>query len=177
MSKKNDDADQRIDLEEIREFYDEVYYSDASASGASRIPKHYFRLFKRLEIGRGANVLDVACGTGEWLEACAGENCSVSGVDLSAKATAICRERLPQGEFFAQPAETLPFDDDSFDVVTCLGSLEHFVDPEQLEGDGAGGQGRRQDRHPRTQQRLFNPQAGPVRRNLPGRRQRGCAGS
>ncbi len=129
VSNKTDDADQGIDLDEIREFYDEVYYSEASASGASRIPRHYFRLFKRLKINRGADVLDVACGTGEWLDACAGENCSISGVDLSGKAIAVCRERLPQGEFFAQPAETLPFDDDSFDVVTCLGSLEHFVDP------------------------------------------------
>ena len=129
MSKKNDDADQGIDLEEIREFYDKVYYSDASATGARRIPGHYFRLYRRLEISPDANVLDVACGTGEWLEACADQNCSVSGVDLSAKAIAVCQERLPQGEFYAQPAETLPFDDDSFDVVTCLGSLEHFVDP------------------------------------------------
>jgi len=108
VSNKTDDADQGIDLDEIREFYDEVYYSEASAAGASRIPRHYFRLFKRLKIN---------------------ENCSISGVDLSGKAIAVCRERLPQGEFFAQPAETLPFDDDSFDVVTCLGSLEHFVDP------------------------------------------------
>ncbi len=129
MSKKTDDAEPEIDLEEIREFYDEVYYSGASASDTGRIPRHYFRLFKRLKISRGADVLDVACGTGEWLEACAGENCRVSGVDLSAKAITVCRERLPQGKFYAQPAETLPFDDDSFDVVTCLGSLEHFVDP------------------------------------------------
>ncbi len=129
VSKKNDEADQGIDLDEIRDFYDDVYYSDASASGASRIPAHYFRLFKRLKIGRGADVLDVACGVGEWLGACARNNCSVSGVDLSAKAIGICKERLPQGDFYAQPAETLPFDDDSFDVVTCLGSLEHFVDP------------------------------------------------
>lgn len=129
MSKTMDDADQKIDLEEIREFYDDVYYSGASAAGASQIPRHYFRLFKRLNINRGANVLDVACGTGEWLDACAGEDCSISGVDLSGKAIAVCQERLPQGKFYAQPAETLPFDDDSFDVVTCLGSLEHFVDP------------------------------------------------
>ena len=124
-----DDADQEIDLEEIREFYDDVYYSGASASAASQIPRHYFRLFKRLKISRGAHVLDVACGTGEWLDACAREDCSISGVDLSSKAIAVCEERLPQGNFYAQPAETLPFDDDSFDVVTCLGSLEHFVDP------------------------------------------------
>ena len=63
VSKKIDDADQGIDLKEIREFYDEVYYSEGSASGTGRIPRHYFRLIKRLQIGRGADVLDVASGS------------------------------------------------------------------------------------------------------------------
>ena len=121
--------EEEIDQEEIKDFYDNVYYSEATASSVSRVPKHYFRLFKRLKIDRGATVLDVACGTGEWLDACASENCRISGVDLSAKAIAICKERLSEGTFYAQPAETLPFDDGSFDVITCLGSLEHFVDP------------------------------------------------
>ena len=123
------DEEQDIDQDKIRDFYDNVYYSDATASSASQVPAHYFRLFRRLGITPGAAVLDVACGTGEWLDACARNGCSVAGVDLSAKAIAICAARLPAGKFFAQPAETLPFADRTFDVITCLGSLEHFVDP------------------------------------------------
>lgn len=128
-NEKNLGDEQDIDQEKIRDFYDNVYYSGATASNVSRVPGHYFRLFKRLGITAGSAVLDVACGTGEWLDVCSGKGCSVAGVDLSAKAIAICAERLPQGTFFAQPAETLPFADRTFDVITCLGSLEHFVDP------------------------------------------------
>ena len=38
---------------------------------------------------------------------------------------------MPDGEFYAQAAEELPFADNRFDMVTCLGSLEHFVRPVQ----------------------------------------------
>jgi SAM-dependent methyltransferase len=35
---------------------------------------------------------------------------------------------MPSGEFHVAAAEDLPFEPDYFDVVTCMGSLEHFVD-------------------------------------------------
>lgn len=53
----------------------------------------------------------------------------VAGVDLSEKAIEACKENLPNGEFYACPAENLPFSDNEFSVITCLGSLEHFLDP------------------------------------------------
>ena len=74
-------------------------------------------------------VLDVACGVGNWLLACKQLGASTSGVDLSERAIAACKSVMPEGDFYAGPAESLPFEDERFDVVTCLGSLEHFVDP------------------------------------------------
>jgi SAM-dependent methyltransferase len=35
---------------------------------------------------------------------------------------------MPGGEFHTGPAEILPFPDGRYDLVTCLGSLEHFLD-------------------------------------------------
>ena len=52
----------------------------------------------------------------------------MSGIDISSRAIEVCRKRMPTGEFEIGPAETLPFSDDQFDLVTCLGSLEHFLD-------------------------------------------------
>lgn len=52
-----------------------------------------------------------------------------NGVDLSEKAITVCKTALLQGDFYSTPAEDLPFEENRFDVVTCLGSLEHFVDP------------------------------------------------
>jgi SAM-dependent methyltransferase len=38
---------------------------------------------------------------------------------------------LPQGEFYVGAAESLPFEDGRFAIVTCMGSLEHFSDKPQ----------------------------------------------
>lgn len=122
------DDTSELDVDEIKTFYDEVYYADAKA-GNTGLRGHYRRLFNKLGLRGGNAVLDVACGTGGWLRVCHAYDCHVSGVDLSDQAISVCRQDMPEGSFFAQPAETLPFDDNSFDVVTCLGSLEHFVDP------------------------------------------------
>ena len=128
-SKNPEPSSLDLDVEEIKNFYDSVYYANAHDKKEDRIRGHYARLFKRLKIGRDARILDVACGAGGWLKVCQEHGARVSGVDLSENAIAVCQERMPSGDFHAQPAETLPFDDAQFDVVTCLGSLEHFVDP------------------------------------------------
>ena len=118
-----------IDIREIKTFYDSVYHANAKPGGNGN-RGHYQKLLRKLGIRADSRILDVACGTGGWLKVCSDYGVSVSGVDLSDNAINVCRKVMPQGSFYAQPAETLPFGDSEFDTVTCLGSLEHFVDPE-----------------------------------------------
>jgi SAM-dependent methyltransferase len=72
------------------------------------------------------NILDVGCGTGANLEMLSqfGE---ATGVDVSAEALSFCRERgltnVKQGA-----AEALPYEADSFDLVTGLDVVEHLDD-------------------------------------------------
>ena len=53
------------------------------------------------------------------------------GIDVSPAAIELARNRLPEAELHVGDAEQLPFSDSSFDLVTCLGSLEHFPSPER----------------------------------------------
>lgn len=115
-------------LETIRTFYDTVYYQNRRRNIS--IPSHLRRLTVRLGIRQGEKVLDVACGLGEWLSACQQRDAVPYGIDLSDKAIAACRAALPDGYFYQQPAERLPFETASFDIVSCLGALEHFVHPQ-----------------------------------------------
>ena len=72
------------------------------------------------------NILDVGCGTGANLEMLA-QFGAAEGVDLSAEALSFCQERglrnVKQGE-----AEALPYDAESFDLVTGLDVVEHLDD-------------------------------------------------
>lgn len=113
-------------FESIRDFYNNEYYADSS--GNVPLPWHYRKVAARLGNMAGKHVLDVACGTGEWLDTFHRGGADVSGIDLSQKAIDICRRNFPGSDFQCGPAEMLPFADASFDLVTCMGSLEHFLD-------------------------------------------------
>jgi len=110
----------------IKRFYDNEYYRGSSAPSA--VSKHHRRLAGKLGVGSHSRVLDVACGRGGWLLATRERGASVAGIDLSDRAIGHCREAMPGGEFASGPAEVLPFGDGRFNLVTCLGSLEHFID-------------------------------------------------
>lgn len=114
------------DTEAIREFYDRVYYADVTAS--VMIPAHYRRLARKLQPWKDMRLLDVACGTGQWLGAAAALGAIPAGIDISQKALEVCRRSLPGAELHCGSAEQLPFADRQFDVVSCLGALEHFLD-------------------------------------------------
>ncbi|HEX8142194.1 MAG TPA: class I SAM-dependent methyltransferase [Pyrinomonadaceae bacterium] len=71
-------------------------------------------------------ILDVGCGTGANLEMLArfGE---AEGVDVSPEALSFCRERGLQNVRLGA-AERLPYEDESFDLVTALDVVEHLDD-------------------------------------------------
>lgn len=80
-------------------------------------------------------VLDVATGTGRLPLALLNHahfQGRVIGLDLSRRMLDIAAQKLAQAEQVALlwcPAESLPFPDNTFDVVTCLEALEFMADP------------------------------------------------
>jgi ubiquinone/menaquinone biosynthesis C-methylase UbiE len=78
-------------------------------------------------LARRGRVLDVACGTGRVTALVVGEGfAEVVGSDVSNAMLAVAKRRLPGVEFFQSDATSLPFPDESFDVVTCVGLLMHL---------------------------------------------------
>lgn len=72
------------------------------------------------------NILDVGCGTGANLEMLS-QFGNAEGVDVSAEALEFCRARGLQ-QVREGAAEALPYDNDSFDLVTGLDVVEHLDD-------------------------------------------------
>ena len=79
------------------------------------------------EIGqRQPRILDVGCGTGANLQMLA-EFGAAEGVDVSAEALDFCRAR-GLGRVRQGAAESLPYEDAQFDLVTGLDVVEHLDD-------------------------------------------------
>jgi SAM-dependent methyltransferase len=96
-----------------------------------RPPRAYPIFVQLLAATPGQRLLDVACGPGLLLQAAAERGLTVAGIDLSATAIAMAQQAMPAADVRAGNAEALPFADGTFDHVTCLGSLERFLDRDQ----------------------------------------------
>lgn len=80
--------------------------------------------YERLNIPPGSKLLDVACGSGQLALMAAKDGIEVTGVDIAGnlveRAQARARAERLSARFKEADAETLPFDDASFDVVVSL---------------------------------------------------------
>jgi ubiquinone/menaquinone biosynthesis C-methylase UbiE len=96
-------------------------------------PKQAYYIFlKLLGASKGQKILDVACGLGRLLEVAAEKELSPVGIDISSVAIDRCKKKLPAIPTYVGNAEDLPFDDQAFDYVTCLGSLERMLDRDKV---------------------------------------------
>lgn len=78
----------------------------------------------------GDRVLDVGCGTGHHILNLSRLGLDASGVDASPYIIRRARERLgPRVELQVGYAEDLPFDDNAFDVVVLINTLEFLDNP------------------------------------------------
>jgi DNA gyrase subunit B len=78
----------------------------------------------------GDEVLDVACGTGLVSRLFTGRVARVVGVDITADMAEQAKPHLD--EFVLAPAEALPFEDASFDVVVCRQGIQFMTLPDAV---------------------------------------------
>lgn len=80
-------------------------------------------------IGNNENIiLDVACGTGYYIELFLNSNKDVIGADLSEEMIRICRRKGLLATLIAN-YEELPFKKYSFDMVLCINAFQYTNDP------------------------------------------------
>lgn len=86
------------------------------------------------EIGEKATVLDIGCGAGLLANPLAKAGHEVTGVDISVPSLRIARknDETKQVVYLEANAYSLPFPDDSFNVVCAMDVLEHVEEPKRL---------------------------------------------
>lgn len=81
----------------------------------------------------GESLLDVGCGTGNYLRLFQQKKCVLTGVDPSARALDLARQKLGERcELIPGAVTDLPFSDDEFDVVTIINGLLSNDDPQRV---------------------------------------------
>ncbi len=102
--------------------------------------KEYLRKAQRslvsvMNIKENMRFLDVGCGTGRALGYIAGQlkgKGSFYGADLSSKMIDKAKDNFKDCEnfhFVRANAESIPLDDDFFDVIICTNSFHHYFNP------------------------------------------------
>ena len=88
----------------------------------------YEEALRRVALAPGQRVLDVGCGVGSFLQLVAGRGAQPFGLDASEALIEFARRRLPAAEFRVGEMEALPYDDDTFDLVTGFNSFFFATD-------------------------------------------------
>ena len=106
------------------------------------MPRFHARIYpvlaRELKLRPEDDLLEVACGSGVFLADQAQQVHRVAGLDLSGIQVDLARRRLADRiaagtvEIVQGDAAALPWHDDTFSVVTCMGSFEAFPEPERV---------------------------------------------
>jgi SAM-dependent methyltransferase len=100
---------------------------DWAQSEEQQVPT-YEAALERVQIGPGQRVLDIGCGVGVFLGLVADRGAQPFGLDASESLIAAARERLPHADLRVGDMESLPYEDDSFDLVTGFNSFFFATD-------------------------------------------------
>jgi SAM-dependent methyltransferase len=82
--------------------------------------REYLTVHQRLGVDAGDRLLDVACGSGLAIELARIRGATCCGIDASPRLVAVARDRNPDSDIRVGDMRALPWDAQSFDVVTSF---------------------------------------------------------
>jgi SAM-dependent methyltransferase len=99
--------------------------------GIRQTDSFYAWLLRLMRPGPGARLLDISCGEGSLGRLASAAGVHAYGLDLSEVALRVAARDEPRQRLVLGDAQQLPFARDAFDYVANIGSLEHYVAPDQ----------------------------------------------
>lgn len=112
-------------VKDIKKYYNRIYRS--KEDGAMNPYKYYPYFIELLDVQKGKKLLDIACGIGFLLKAAEKKSLNTYGIDISSAAVKVAKTIAKKSVIKIGRGEKIPFKANYFDYITCLGSLEHFL--------------------------------------------------
>lgn len=125
----------QFDLEEVAQFENATWSRCAETymdGFGTLVGEAIGPLLGEVKLSQGDRVLDVGTGPGLVAAAARERGADVVAIDFSEVMVAKARQFHPDIEFHIAPAESLPFDDDRFDVVIGNFVLHHAGQPDSV---------------------------------------------
>jgi ubiquinone/menaquinone biosynthesis C-methylase UbiE len=92
-----------------------------------QLKRHFKKLLKDLDIGKGKSVLEVGTGTGRWAEWLASMGCTYFGLDFNFHAVSRCQQKgLQNCHLVTMDGRRIGFKDHSFDYVFSITAIQHI---------------------------------------------------
>ena len=85
----------------------------------------YRKTLQELQLNENEDVLDAGCGAGMFSSLAIKTGANVMGVDAAPALLEVARKRNPNNTFLEEDLESLPFADESFDVVAGFNSFQY----------------------------------------------------
>lgn len=123
-----------IELSKMHFDHQAKIYDETNTAYYSKYPKISCKdVAQRLKHTEYESLLDIGCGTGFLIDMLQKQkNALYCGLDLSPEMLKMAKQKLPEGVYLTEgSADSLPYEDKSFDVVTCIQSFHHYPKPEK----------------------------------------------
>lgn len=104
---------------------------DWAAYQETTIAPVFDAVLERTGVRHGTRHLDIGCGAGLATEKASALGAVVTGLDASPALLEIARSRLPNADFRVGDLQALPFEDQSFDLVTSFNAIQYAGDVSQ----------------------------------------------
>lgn len=121
----------------IKNYYNQEYYNYLSFDGdqqkvsMSKWAYEYdLSLLSFLRLSLGQRLLDVGCGAGYLLKVAEDIGLITYGLDCSITALRYSKRLASKSSTVVGYAEKLPYKNGSFNIVSFIGTLEHFPNPD-----------------------------------------------